>query len=481
MPARPPFRCPRGRRVAAFFASIALAGPAIAQTRAPPVGTSAAAPASGAATAAATTQTAGKPRKAPASPAVPSTAPGTTAVHRPEKVARRKSGLARWLSPATAPLIPVPEIDEDPYSGTTVGVIPTYLTKNSSGQITRIYAPDVIHTQYFGWGVDARIFAFPSANTLWSLVGGAEQRVQSTFDGEYQTGILRNSRWSFDVSLIYDRNGTPHFYGIGNNTHLSGQTIYTEQQKYIETTAGLNLTHEWQLGYTLRARTVRITPGQLPGTASIQTLYPQEVANPEQQEILNRLFLNYDSRDNVVAPTKGADWVVYAGAASSAGVFNAGLYSEVGLDGRNFWSLPDEAVLAVHVALRYMPGNSTRNIPFWALSRIGGDTSVVGGDQILRGYGSGRFVGRNSTSISFEYRKRVATVHAFSTDIGIELTPFIDLGQVFNHMETNPVGQLHKVYGFGVRGLALPFVVGYVDVGFGREGPAVFTGLNYPF
>jgi hypothetical protein len=32
-----------------------------------------------------------------------------------------------------------------------------------------------------------------------------------------------------------------------------------------------------------------------------------------------------------------------------------------------------------------------------------------------------------------------------------------------------------------VRGVASPFIVGYVDVGFGSEGPAVFTGINYPF
>jgi len=33
----------------------------------------------------------------------------------------------------------------------------------------------------------------------------------------------------------------------------------------------------------------------------------------------------------------------------------------------------------------------------------------------------------------------------------------------------------------GFRGIARPFVVGYVDIGHGSEGAAVFTGLNYPF
>ena len=33
----------------------------------------------------------------------------------------------------------------------------------------------------------------------------------------------------------------------------------------------------------------------------------------------------------------------------------------------------------------------------------------------------------------------------------------------------------------GVRGIARPSVVGYVDIGYGTEGVAVFTGINYPF
>ena len=39
----------------------------------------------------------------------------------------------------------------------------------------------------------------------------------------------------------------------------------------------------------------------------------------------------------------------------------------------------------------------------------------------------------------------------------------------------------HKVVGVGFRGIARPYVVGYVDVGYGTEGAEVFTGLNYPF
>jgi hypothetical protein len=75
----------------------------------------------------------------------------------------------------------------------------------------------------------------------------------------------------------------------------------------------------------------------------------------------------------------------------------------------------------------------------------------------------------------------VFTFDAVTTKLDIEIAPFVDLGNVFGKTGTVPVDELHQVYGIGFRGIARPFVVGYVDIGHGSEGLAVFTGLNYPF
>jgi hypothetical protein len=409
--------------------------------------------------------------------------PGTqsTPPQSPRPVAP-PTGLERWLNPATAPFIPVPEIDEDPYSGTTIGIIPTFLVTNERQEIRQIIAPDVIYNQNFGYGARGRIFSYPSANTQWSIVGGGKQRVESEFDGEYASGILRNDLLSFNLSVVYDRSGSPRFYGLGNGSRLRAQTNYTFQQKYVQSTLGFNLSHAWQIGYTFRARTVDVTHGHLTGVPSIEQRFPATVIRAEGQEILNRVLITYDSRDNVTTPTRGAEWVAYGGAASAQGMINSSLYSEVGIDGRNFWTLPADAVLAVHVALRYMPRTArTRNIPFWALSSIGGDRAIIGGDQPLRGFGAGRFRDRNSASFTMEYRKHLFSVGAGTTPIAIEIAPFVDMGRVFNALGTDPLSGLHKVAGIGFRGIAPPFVVGYVDVGYGSEGASVFTGLNYPF
>jgi outer membrane protein assembly factor BamA len=389
------------------------------------------------------------------------------------------SGLGRWFNPSTAPFIPIPEVGTDPNSGTTVGLIPAWLQTDEDQDIRRIIAPDVLHNTYFGYGMHGRVYAYPSADEQWSVTGGIKERVERSFIAQLQRGLQRERRWSINTTLLYDRDGTPRFFGIGNNSAYSSQTNFTDQQALLQAQVGLNLNHAWQLQYTARLRVVDVLPGTLPGIPSIETRFPGITGLGTSTAMPERLAIAYDTRDDLTVPRSGAEWVTYAGVASRGGLLNDSLYSETGVDGRGFWPLAPDTVLAAHTALRYLP--SADRLPFWALSCIGGESTEIGGTQPLRGYGAGRFCDRNSFSASAELRQRVLSMHVISTHVEVELTPFVDVGRVFEGMGTWPLTQLHKIGGIGFRGLARPFVVGYVDVGYGNEGAAVFTGLNYPF
>jgi outer membrane protein assembly factor BamA len=385
----------------------------------------------------------------------------------------------KWFDPATAPFIPVPLISVDPDSGTTLGLIPTWVHTNENQEISRIIAPDVLYNPYFGAGVHGRVYGYTSVDEQWSVVGGIKQRVEREFNAQYQLGRSRDQRWSINSSLVYDRSGVPRFYGIGNETPQSHQTNYTNQQERAQAQVGLNLTHEWQLLYTARLRVVDVLPGTLPNIPSLETRFGPIVGVGTNKQMLNRLSIIYDTRDDLTAPTRGMQLIAYGGVASRNGLLNDSMYSEAGGDGRAFWPVGKDMILAAHMALRYLP--SAHNVPFWALSGIGGGDSEVGGEQPLRGFGVGRFYDRDYFSSSVELRRKILTFAATSTNIDVELTPFIDVGRVFARAGTFPLEQLHRVYGVGLRGIARPFVVGYVDIGYGSEGIAAFTGLNYPF
>jgi hypothetical protein len=407
---------------------------------------------------------AGDPTQAPApGPITPPVTPPT--------------GLWKWFDPTTAPFIPVPLIGVDPDSGTTLGLIPTWVHTDENHEINRIIAPDVLYNPYFGFGVHGRVYGYSSKDEQWSVVTGIKERVEREFDAEYQRGRLRDQLWSFNTSLIFDRSGVPRFYGVGNDTSASAETNYTNQQERAQIQVGLNLNHAWQLLYTARLQVVDVLPGTLDKVASIETRFADVLGTNKQ--FLNRLSINYDTRDDLTVPSSGMLLIGYAGLASRDGVLNDSMYSEVGGEGRAFWPIAPNTILAGHVALRYLP--TSHEVPFWALSGIGGGESVVGGEQPLRGWGAGRFYDRDSFSSSVELRRKVYTFDTTSTSIDVELTPFIDVGRVFARTSTLPFDQLHKVVGVGFRGIARPFVVGYVDIGYGSEGVAAFTGLNYPF
>jgi hypothetical protein len=385
--------------------------------------------------------------------------------------------LLRWLNPSTAPFLPVPEIATDPNGGTTIGLLPVWLQTDEQHQIDRIIAPDVYHNAYFGFGAHARLFAYPSEDEQWSAVAGVSERVQRELDLEYQVGRVRRHRWSFTASLVADRDGTPRFYGIGNTTTQFAETNYTAQQQMARGQFGLNFSHIWQLSYTLRLRRVDVLPGTLPGIPSIEQRFGNGLLGTGN-EYLHRLAITYDTRDDLTVPRHGMEWVAYGGAATSQ-AFNEAMYKEAGLDGRAFWPVFHDTVLAAHFALRYM--FSDHDAPFWTLSTLGGQESDIGGQQALRGFGAGRFTDRNAYAGSVELRHNLFSFNLAQSRVDIELSPFVDTGRVFADTSTFPLEHLHTVGGVGFRGIARPFVVGYVDIGYGSEGVAVFTGINYPF
>lgn len=394
-------------------------------------------------------------------------------------VPARAFDIPAWMNPATAPVLPIPDIETDPDSGNTFGIMPTWLQQNADGDITRILAPDFYRNSYFGAGFGGSIFDYLSPDTQWYVGGDIEQRVERQLDTRYESGRRRLDRWSFTARANYDRIGTPRFFGIGNNTTITDQTNYTSQAQLLELTPGWNLNPHWQFDYTLRFQNVDVFPGSIPTLVSIQRRFGDAYSLGDNHELTNRLMVIYDTRNDLTVPTHGVELVGYTGYAARQGFMNASLYHSAGFDGRAYVPLDSYTVVAVHTALRYEL--NAHRLPFWAYSTLGGENSSIDGPDTLRGYGMGRFTDRNSFVLNFELRRVVASLNAASSHIDLELTPFMDAGRVFGRPSTDPLSQLHYVGGLGIRGVARPYVVGYVDIGEGGEGPAAFTGVNYPF
>ncbi|MGE0824436.1 MAG: BamA/TamA family outer membrane protein [Candidatus Binatia bacterium] len=386
--------------------------------------------------------------------------------------------LMRWRDPRDWPFLPLPEVATDPNGDTTVGFLPVWLFTDNQQQIRQMFAPDLTYNPTLGIGGTLRYFSYPSDDTQWYVVASGAETIERDIDFLYSTGRTRQDWWSFDARVRYERDPTERFFGTGNNSQEANETNFTAEQLFAEARLGVNLSRKLQIALELRPRYINIQEGAFRDLPFIRTFFPHLKNRYANYDVLTRLLVSYDTRDSISIPRRGS-WLVAFGGLADRSLLSSVSYSVFGLEGRHYYPLGQRFTLASHAAFRYMPvGRST---PFWALSHLGGDRSDLGRRQPLRGFGDSRFVDNHLFVANVELRTRALSLDLFQTHVIFELAPFVEVGRVFHHLNTNPFSALHPVGGLGFRGIAEPFVVGYVDVGYGGEGVAVFSGIDYPF
>jgi hypothetical protein len=379
---------------------------------------------------------------------------------------------------------PVPEVATNPNGGVTYGLLAAILFKNKDGDIRYIFAPDVNNNSTLGPGGNLRFLSYPSEDTQWYAVAGAQENIARNVDLNYETGRTHHEWWSFEGRFFFERDPTERFYGIGNSSRLGTETNYTTEQLYFRGLLGWNITPNLQLAVVTRPRYVRIQQGGFTTQPQIFTLFPNVKGINGGTEIYNETRVTYDTRDSVDIPRAGGLALAYYGLADRRFMSSVS-YNRFGGELRHYYT-PDtfgtlgrRITFAGHIYMQWTPaGNET---PFWSMPWLGGEESFLYTTETLRGYGSGRFIDNNIAVANIEMRTRVLEASVFGTRGILELAPFFETGHVWHSMSQIPVQELHSVGGMGFRAIAEPFVVGYVDLGWGGEGPTVFSGINYPF
>ena len=113
-------------------------------------------------------------------------------------------------------------------------------------------------------------------------------------------------------------------------------------------------------------------------------------------------------------------------------------------------------------------------VPFYEQPTLGGETT-------LRAFGQSRFIQDTALLVSFEERIRVGHKEIADYNIDVEVAPFLDVGRVMSKVTLRQLSDPQVNPGVGFRAIAQPHVVGRLDVAYGKDGPTVFVGLDYPF
>jgi hypothetical protein len=375
-------------------------------------------------------------------------------------------------------LIPIPEITTNPNGGVTVGLLFAALFKNDQNEISSIFAPDINYNTDLGAGGTVRYLAYPSEDTQWYAIVGAQENIARTVNLNYETGRTRKKWWSLYGQLFFERDPTERFFGLGNNSPVGGESNYTTEQVYVRGAIGFNITEQLQIALVSRPRYVRILRGAFDSIPQTTTVYPNLKGVGGGSEVYDELRATYDNRDSIEIPRHGGLAILYYGNADRRFMSSVS-YNRFGGELRHYWPIGSRVTIAGHTYLQYMPAGN--EVPFWSLARLGGDESQLYDQETLRGYGAGRFIDNNLFVANLEVRTRVFETDLFGTHGIAEIAPFLETGRVFHNMTQNPLSNMHPVGGVGFRAIAEPFVVGFVDVGEGGNGAAIFSGIDYPF
>lgn len=380
-------------------------------------------------------------------------------------------------------VIPLPAFSYNRNEGYWAGGLTPILKPRSNGEIEAIMVPLYIYNPKVGHGGSLNYFGYPSDTVQYHVIGWYSQRLDQGIDVGYKSLSAGGGRYILGADFLAFKNPFSRFFGFGNRTLEAQETNYTSRELVAKLTAGINLTPDLMIMVSERFRMVRVDTGVVDSLPSTLQNFSDVPGIQGAQVLGHGLIFRYDTRDSQLTPTKGS----YV---NLLGEFNQNLqpheenqWGRVTFDARHL--IPhasDSMTLVARVMFSSVLGQIERKgtmlgVPFY-------ERPTLGGEDSLRAFGRGRFVGSWAAVANIEERMTVYDRKLFDHDVRLELAPFLDIGRVgrtsidlqrgfFSHIQVNP--------GVGIRLLARPNIVGRLDLAYGKDGSNVFVGLDYPF
>jgi hypothetical protein len=366
----------------------------------------------------------------------------------------------------------LPAISTDPNTGPTYGVMPVLvLSDPETHNIRQLVAPSFTYNSLFGQTGTMRYYWYPTPSSQYVTIASYSQHTNREAKVRYENTALMDGTLYFRTETYYDVDGSRHFYGIGPESRESNESGYTSQDSLFRAAAGINFFQYWRATFGARVRRMTTEDNIIPGIANMATLFPDTQGINAQNTTAGEFRLLWDDRDSPITPSRGSSgefWVE-----KTDGVFGSDSdFVRYGMEGKRFflWDNPND-VTVVHGLVEKANGS---DIPFYELPSLGGRDS-------LRGYGDDRFIDRGRIVFNVEHRITFASLDMMGIRTNFEVAPFFDIGSVFPDLQGLQSKNFTPVAGGAFRVAVKPNVVGDVELGVGREGPAVFVDINYPY
>jgi len=249
------------------------------------------------------------------------------------------------------------------------------------------------------------------------------------------------------------------FYGIGPETTDSMKEDYTPETFFLDVSFFRKIRHSLRLGMQYELRHGSILEREENGLLDTESVVGSRGGTASGIG----LSLDLDTRDNIFYPAGGSYHRVSAtffdGSIGSDFVFKRYVVNL-----RKFVSLSETSILAFQGLARFSSGDP----PFYMMAEIGGQ-------DLVRGYYSGRYRDRHALVIQAEHRVRVTERWG--------MVAFASAGAVANELDAFELREAKPSAGLGIRYLFTPSesINVRADFGFGKDSSGFYITLGEAF
>ena len=368
--------------------------------------------------------------------------------------------------------IPLPVIASSPNEGITYGALTAFLLHNRKDEASTLLAPQINHNQNFGTTLSLYGAFYPAPRNSWEMNLARSTNTNEDYEVKYTGRPFANEKIELNTFVYYFADGSARFFGF-QKAPSEDETNYNDREGGATISVGYDIFKRFQIVFSERIRKVTIGPGSVRGVPFTRDVFTvsQVPGIDGFTAHAQKIALVHNTLDSQTAPTYGG--YVKVSIENSAKLLGSSAdYRHYEAEVRGFYPLANARfITAARLAYNQTLGS---HVPFL-------ERSILGGETTLRGYGRNRFIDSSYLLLNLEERIRLFRWEVFNVNADWELAPFVDLGSVMKALDRAGTRSFEFNPGIGFRAVVRPNITGRLDIGFGKDGPALFVGLGYPF
>ena len=337
---------------------------------------------------------------------------------------------------------------------------------------------DSIETTGLNWHAYPIIFYSPESNLAFGALGIISFRLSNNQNSkpskiEAYGYYTLNTQYSFSMKpeIYFDDDKfylssylnyskvIDKFFDIGNNTKEVENPNYEARSSLVLIKFQRQISHNLNAGVVYEIRNYNVVDVRENPYLQSGMVYGRGGGLTSGLGFV----VSYDSRNNIFYPASGGFYEL------SSTFFTREIGSDFGytktiIDLRRFQKISSNQILAFQMFYNFISGSS----PFY-------DVPPLGGENIMRGYFTGRYRDKHYFAAQIEYRIRVWWRFG--------LVGFAGVGDVASSFSKFELNNFKGSYGFGIRFRIdeIELIDLRADIGFGKNTSGIYFSLNQAF